>query len=133
MTKIKPQQMPPKRLYDIDPDVARVFEHVENSRVVREQLERLELLCKEHGVDLKNIAKLSELAKLVPELRLKQKPGLKTRVDVLLEVARKASEEGISPSEASIQLFRNHVRFVHAKAKDPERWAELVAMYKLKS
>ena len=50
MKKIK-SQMPPKRLYDIDPGSAKVFEDIEILRVAREQVERLEALAEERGVD----------------------------------------------------------------------------------
>ncbi len=125
-------QMPPKLLYDIDPGSAKVFEDIENLCVAREQVERLEALADERGVELKKITKLSELAKLVPELQTKHKPGLKPTVDVLLEVARKASEKGISPGEASKLRFGYRRRFYRAKKANPTRWAELAAMYKLK-
>ncbi len=125
MTKIK-SQMPPKRLYDFDPGSAKVFENIENQRIAGEQVERLKALAEERGVDFKKITKLSELAKLVPELQTRQKPGLKTTVDVLSEVARKANEDDISPTKAAMILYGNHQRWLHAKAKEPQRWAKLV-------
>ena len=138
MKKIK-SQMPPKRLRDIDPAAAKVFKDLENLRVGREVVIRLAELVKERNVDLKKflkknikVSELSELAKLVPELQTKQKPGLRPTVDVLLEVTRKANEKGISRGEASKLLFGYPQRFYRARKANRTRSADLAAMYNLK-
>jgi Zn-dependent M16 (insulinase) family peptidase len=117
-----------------------VFEDIENLRVAGEVVEQLEALAKERNVDLKKFLKkdiklseLLELAKLIPELQTRQKPGLKPTGDVLLAVAHKASKDGISPTEASKRLYKNHQRWLRAKADEPRRWEKLVLKYKLKS